>query len=172
MLNPIIYKPNGVLIIPDDENITDFKFYFYSVREFSSKTIECASLFRMKLSLEEFCLFIKAWKHVQSLGFIYCNIITDFECEFGELRECKIQRLGFDESGGREFSNWIDYRERLFNILKGIDGWQNLKSSLKKVSLKFNWEEVVITELKSDIERLFPLLNSTNNNVLIRLVLW
>ena len=162
LLNSIKFKPDIISITPDYENIIDVQFYFYSIRDFSSKAIQTVTLFGMKFSSDQFCSFVKACKHVQNLNFVYCNIITDSECEFGELRGSKIQNLCFEESGGKEFSDWIDHRERFFNILEGINRCQNLKSHLLEVSLQFGCDELVMTGLKSDIERMFPWLRSTN----------
>ena len=58
------------------------------------------------------------------------------------MHGCKIEHLNLKNCGLKYLSNWSFKRQRLYNIIIGIDKCANLRNSLKSIDLSFyNWEK-------------------------------
>ena len=129
------------------------------MRDAVSKFTEEVNLSRLNLSQTQFCSIVKASKHTKMLIIQYCTILTNFECDFGDMYGCNIYSLMLFNCGGPLFSNWVNNSERLFNIISGIEKWRNLKDSIKYINLYFFTINEEYKELESEIQRRFPNLS-------------
>ena len=102
-------------------------FYFFSLRDAVSKFTEYVNFSNLILSKEKFCSIIKAAKGTKNLIIQYCTIMSDSECDFGEMSCCKIQNLKLFNCGDQTYSNWGYYNEKLYNIIFGISICENMK---------------------------------------------
>ena len=107
------------------------------LREAFSKWTEKIHLDKVVLSWYEFCSLVKASRGVKVLMIQNCTILTDYEWDFGNMHDCKIEILDLRECGNKSYSNWNVNKNRLDNILNGIDRCDNLKNTLKKVILYY-----------------------------------
>ena len=108
----------------------------------------------LKINNQQFCTLIKTAKRLEKIKFQYWTILTDDECDFGEMKDCKIQNLNLYHCGNKlaDFSNWEDKINRLSNILTGVENCENLRNSLQKMCLtyqySFLYKDILENELK------------------------
>ena len=151
----------------------DISKYFIGVREVASKTTQLCSFIKLTISEYEFCLLVKASKRVVDLSFVSCIISVDSECNFGEMRGCKITMLSLSESWKTQYWDLEEHKQWNFNILAGIGKCRNLRNALTKIDLcsiySLNWKsdiESAIVErfkwLELDKHLVFNVLNSHN----------
>ena len=129
--------------------------YFYFIRNVVSFHASSLKLRNMKLSKEEFEKIFWMAKHCESLEFAECTILTNIEWNYGDMSNCKLEKIILKECADIDYSNWIEYPERCLNILSGIKECINLQHNLTSlcfVGLDLN--DPLIQTLKSDIENL------------------
>ena len=137
---------------------TSWSPYIFSLKEAATKFTIKIEIFHMMFSYDEFWSFMESAKRVWELGFLRWTLQTDLECDFGEMKWWKIKQFRFNNSGDNWYSNWDEWNERLFNILKGITDWEDLCSSLRKFELKYNTTDENKNKLILSIEEMFPTL--------------
>ena len=84
----------------------------------------------MNISSKEFSTILKAVSHCKCVGFSWCNIESETELNFSNIKEWKIKKLDLESCGALENGNWSQHPERFENIVIGISKWNSLKKSL------------------------------------------
>ena len=128
------------------------------MREALSQFTRCILFNETVFSQESFCLVIKAIKGVETVEFGSCTIITDSECNFGEMNGCKLKTISLHKSDDEYYSNWVHNRKRLHNILAGIDKCENLRNSIKRIRLFSEFNEELAEEFSDEVSKNFPRL--------------
>ena len=122
------------------------------LRETFTKFTENISISKFKISNSQFCSMVKVSKAIKKLEINYSKILTDSECDFGEIKNCKIKHLRLFQWGSYSMSNWANIKSRLENILIGIDRWENLRISLKTIDLSYsksyNDEDILVEQIR------------------------
>ena len=88
----------------------------------------------MKINWTEFWSLLKAAKNADIVSFYSSVVITDSECNFGEMRNCKIKVLDLYRVG--EFSLWYKFPMRIMNIITGVIGSSNFAQSIERLDLE------------------------------------
>ena len=135
-------------------------YYFESLWYVANKFTDIFSLWNMKITQKEFWTLLKETKGVKRVGFNSWMILTDWEWEFGEMKEWKIQTLDLNNTGNKENSNWIENEKRLENILGGIDKSEGLLKSMVALSIRIQDYERGIKKLLRSINSKFPKLRN------------
>ena len=126
---------------------------FLYLRETISKWTEKVLIFYLEFNCFQFCSLVKAARKVDTLEIKWCKINTDFEWNFGEMRDSKIRILNFKSTGHKNFSNWNDNQHRLENIIIGIDRCENFRNSLNEIILSYDEIEANNDYLRELLER-------------------
>ena len=78
------------------------------------------SIYSMKMTTVEFCEVIKAIKKSYDIQMFHCKILTNSECNFGDMDGWKIESINFtstgDESGWSKQPKLLENKNYIFNI--------------------------------------------------------
>ena len=116
----------------------EWSIYLESLKSAAQKITDHFGISHINVSKTEFWEFIKSAKNADWIEFSWCNILSDSECNFGDMKESKIQKIIFVWTGHSSYSNWIANPSRFENIIKGISSSQNFANNLKQISIR-NW---------------------------------
>ena len=120
--------------------------YFYGLRDVISKATKSVWIERISFSSKEFSAILRAAKHVKDLCFTDCKILTDGECELGEMERWQIELLWVGDYI-QVPKHWRDYEDSCMKIFLSILGCSNLLRSLRKI--RFNCGEEMERKLLS-----------------------
>ena len=141
-------------------SILECKNYIYSLKGLAFKWTEKFALHNVKISGDELCSLIHFGRNVKILEFRSCVIEAYLECNFGDINECRIKQLDFRWSGDFGLSDWRGNEKILFNILKGVEKCENLRSTLDLIDLTSEYLSDIKEEIKTKIQNKFPLLKN------------
>ena len=115
-------------------------FFFNELREVVSRATKEILLESLELSGEEFYKLIRASKHIWSVIFKNCMILSEQNINFGSMENCKIQTINIISE--YEFTqDWRDLWTSLVDILQGVLNCNALLGSLKKIEFVFESSE-------------------------------
>ena len=113
--------------------------YFNGLRDAMSKVTKFILIKNILLSSKEFSAILRAAKHVKDLYFDSCKILTDVECELGEMEGWRIEHLKIgDIFNAYKYSR--DYEDSCMKIFLSILGCRNLLKSLKQIRFIYEKE--------------------------------
>ena len=107
--------------------------YLESLMIASTKTSDGFVVDNTTFTSDEFWELVCAAKGTKELSFRYDIIPLDEQVNFGNMEGCKVERLGFSNSGGPSYSNWKEHPMRFENLVASIAKSQELKDSLKEL---------------------------------------
>ena len=149
LLNSIIIMQEKFAFNAFSENTIYWNNYFIGLCRAVSWFTNQIELYQLRILNQEFWTLVKASKHIDKLKFLSWSILSNNECNFGEMKNWKITTLDLKRSGNSENSNWDKSHNLWLNILLGIDKCKNLKESLNKMWLDYD----SFANLKSDLIR-------------------
>ena len=109
--------------------------YFYGLRDVMSKATKSIDIRDISFSSKEFSSILRAAKHVKELDFNECLILTDGECELGEMEGWQIECL-WVYYRIHVYKHSRDYEEYYMKIFLSIVGCPNFLRSLKQIRFK------------------------------------
>ena len=105
--------------------------YLESLKVTSTKTSDKFVVDKTNFSSDEFREMVCAAKGTKRWYFQYDIIPLDEQVDFGNMEGSKLEHLGFQYSGGSDYSNWKAHPMRFKNLVASIAKSQGLKVSLK-----------------------------------------
>ena len=111
-------------------------------------------LMECEVTLKEFWTLKKKLKELR-IRFNSWVILTDWECELGEMKEWKVQILDRNNTENKENSSWMEDEGRFGNILCGINKNEGLLKSIVVLSIKIQDYERGIKKLLRSINSKF-----------------
>ena len=109
--------------------------YICGLRDVISKATIAVWINSISLNSKEFSSIVRAAKHVKILFLTRCKIITDGECELGEMEGWQIEYLTVD-CYYHSYKRSRGYEDSCMKIFLSILGYQNLLRSLRKIEFK------------------------------------
>ena len=122
--------------------------YFYGLRDAMSKATKSISINDILLNSKEFSAILRAAKHVKQLYFNDCKILTDDECELGEMEGWQIEYLEIGNYNN-VYKCSRDYDDSWMKIFLSIVGCPNLLKSLSLNGIRFDYGEEMMKKLLS-----------------------
>ena len=110
--------------------------YLDSLKEAAKWVSDHFGISHINVSRNEFWELITSAKGIDTLEFSWWNIQTDSECKFGDMKNCKMQKIFFVWTGHSSYSNWIANPARFENIIKAISNNQYLVYSWSHIEIK------------------------------------
>ena len=147
-----VIRFHGYSIGIQDENFNSYyevfpcSGYFYGLRDVISKATIVIWIDKISFSSKEFSAIFRAAKHAKDLYFTYCKILTDDECELGEMEGWQIKLLWIS-GDNLVYKHSRDYEDSCMKIFLSIVGCINLLRSLRY--LKFGCGEEMKKKLLS-----------------------
>ena len=151
LLNSIPKKLTEFVFNSVSKTQINLKCYFNNLRFVATRITQRIAIYNLNISLIEFCLLITSTKNIKKVWIWSWNILTDSECNFKDMRGCKISLLDLEDCGNENYSNWTKNKSRLFNILSGVSSCQSLRESLKEINLKYKCTLAVISKIRQEI---------------------
>ena len=111
-----------------------------------SKATKYVWIYETLFNSKEFSAVLRAAKHVKELRFINLKILTDGECELGEMEgwQIEILQIGYFI---HVYTNIRKYEDSCMKIFLSIVGCTNLLRNLKEI--RFTWGEEMKKKLLS-----------------------
>ena len=109
--------------------------YIESLKVVSTKTSDVFAVDKTNFSSDEFRELVCAAKGTKRLYFEFDIIPLDEQVDFGDMKGCKLEFIGFYCSGGSSYSNWKAHPKRFENLVASIAKSQRLKDSLKTLDI-------------------------------------
>ena len=132
-------NPNSKTKISSYLEVFPCSSYFYGLRDAMSKVTKYIMINNILFSSKEFSAILRAAKHVERLYFGSWKILTDFECELGEMEGWQIEYLKIGDALNA-YKHSRDYEDSCIKIFLSILGCRNLLKSLKQI--RFMYEEM------------------------------
>ena len=152
MVNSIVKDQFDVTFNWNSQVTLDWSRYFFSLRDVASKWVNIFKLDHMRISTAEFCSIVSAAKNSYYLEFYSWTLLTDSECDFGKMKRCLIKVLDFSMSGHPRYSNWVENKDRLINIVKGILKCRNFKKAVESMYVTKGLSKCYGSDLIKEIE--------------------
>ncbi|CAI2386127.1 unnamed protein product [Moneuplotes crassus] len=108
----------------------------YSIKHLSlNPLVRLSSKVAQRVSLHRFCIgfpqlkrLVGAYKHVRSLGFMFCRLSIPSVPDFSKaLINCQIQELNLGGSGDSSLSDWDSNFDQFKNLVQGLASSPDLK---------------------------------------------
>ena len=133
MLNSISHKSSCFYFShPSSESCSD---YIFGLSEAISTCSKYISLSYVRFTQPEFCSFMKAARGAKLVELRFWTIHSFSNWDFGKMKGWKIEILRMHQSGTDFNSYWDDNKENLFNVIAGINNWENMRNSITEISL-------------------------------------
>ncbi|CAI2373621.1 unnamed protein product [Moneuplotes crassus] len=117
------------------QKINNFK-HFKSITSLSSLALKEAEFTNLVLNNPQFKRLIASFRHVKWLNFNSCklSILTPPDLS-NSMKNSKIARLSFFNSGDKHMSDWKNNFDEFINLVKGIGSSPDLIKSLKEMDI-------------------------------------
>ena len=136
----------------------DWKNYFISLKEAVSKFTEKIELNNLNLTISEFCCLAYWARKVKTLQLSYCIFTSETECNFGEMKGWKMEKLSLFACKENEDNSIKSQKELKFEVLRAIEKCENFHKSLKIIDFSDGVGKEQ-NEIKTEIRRRFTKLS-------------
>ncbi|CAI2371889.1 unnamed protein product [Moneuplotes crassus] len=119
---------------PSDEMDLKRSNYLNSLTTLSSKIVQRVNFEHFSIGLPQLKRLVAAFRHVRTLELVDCRLSIPSVPDLSKaLKNCQIQEINLERSGGLDRSDWKNNFDELENLVQGLASSPDLKLSLEEV---------------------------------------